>query len=318
MEVPDASVKGRTFVVTGGSGFLGGYVVEKLRERGCDNIIALDSHCDLTDPFQTREMYRKYNPHVLIHLAAAVGGIGANRKFPGTYFYKNMLMGLNVIHQGMLFNVPKIVIAGTICAYPKNTPVPFREDDLWYGYPEETNAPYGIAKKSLLVMAQAYREQYKLNSVYLLPVNLYGPNDNFNPDSSHVIPALIKKIVRAKELGHEKIDIWGTGDPTREFLYVEDAAEAVVLATEKYNKPEPVNVGSGQEIKIRDLATKIAEIVGWEGEFWYETSMPDGQPRRRLDVTRARQEFSFEAKVSLDDGLRQTIQWYTENADQIP
>jgi len=257
-----------------------------------------------------RRVYRDAKPDVVIHLAASVGGIGANRKNPGRFFYDNLMMGVQMMEQGRLFEIEKFVAIGTVCGYPKFTPVPFKEDDLWNGYPEETNAPYGLAKKMLLVQAQAYRQQYGFKAIYLVPVNLYGPEDNFDPESSHVIPALIKKCVDAVESREDRIVVWGTGQASREFLYVEDAAEGIVLATQKYNKPEPLNIGAGFEIKIKDLVKLIAELTGFSGEIRWDTSKPDGQPRRRLDTSKAKQEFGFEAKTDFREGLRKTIEWY--------
>ena len=299
--------------VTGGAGFLGSYVVEKLRERGCRHIFVPRSRdYDLREKEAIIRMYEDSQPDIVIHLAAVVGGIGANRKYPGKFFYDNAIMGIQLIEYARQFGVEKFVCIGTICAYPKYTPVPFKEDDLWNGYPEETNAPYGLAKKMLLVQLQAYRQQYGFNGIYLLPVNLYGPRDNFDPEYSHVIPAIIKKCVDAKRRGDKKIVAWGTREVSREFLYVEDAAEGIILATERYNKPDPVNLGSGEEIKIRDLVYLIKELTGFEGIVEWDTSQPDGQPRRRLDTTRAREEFGFEAKTSLREGLRRTIRYYEQ------
>jgi len=297
--------------VTGGAGFLGSYVVEKLRERGCCHIFVPRSRdYDLREKEAVIQMYKDSRPDIVIHLAAVVGGIGANRKYPGKFFYDNAIMGIQLIEYARQFEVKKFVCIGTICAYPKYTPVPFKEENLWNGYPEETNAPYGLAKKMLLVQLQAYRQQYGFNGIYLLPVNLYGPRDNFDPEYSHVIPAIIKKCVDAKRRGDKKIVAWGTGEVSREFLYVEDAAEGIVLATERYNKPDPVNLGSGEEIKIKDLVYLIKELTGFEGAVEWDTSQPDGQPRRRLDTTRAKEEFGFEAKTSLREGLRRTIEYY--------
>ena len=301
-------------VVTGGAGFLGSFVCEKLRLRGCENILVpLIEEYDLTKEDAVIRMYRDMRPDMVIHLAAVVGGIGANKENPGLFFYANMAMGLHLIEQARLFGVKKFVQVGTICAYPKFTPVPFKEDDLWNGYPEETNAPYGIAKKALLVMCQSYRAQYDFNGIYLLPVNLYGPGDNFDPASSHVIPALIKKCVDAVDSNEGEVVCWGTGNVSREFIYVEDAAEGILLASEFYEAGEPVNIGVGFEIKIKDLAEKIAQLAGFKGELIWDASKPDGQPRRRLDTTRARKKFGFEAKVSFEEGLKKTIQWYREN-----
>lgn len=301
------------FVVTGGAGFLGSFICEKLASRGVplsNLMVPVIQDYDLTHEGQVQRLYKDTEPDVVIHLAAEVGGIGANRANPGRYFFANMAMGLHLIEQARIHRVKKFVQVGTICAYPKFTPVPFREDDLWAGYPEETNAPYGIAKKSLLVMCQAYRQQYGLNAIYLLPVNLYGPRDNFDLETSHVIPALIRKCIEAKRAGRDKIVCWGDGSPTREFLYVEDAAEGVLLATEKYNDANPVNLGSGKEIAIRDLVTLITSLTGFTGKIEWDTSKPNGQPRRCLDVTRARERFGFAAATEFEAGLRATIKWY--------
>lgn len=300
------------FLVTGGAGFLGSFVCEKLRARGVSDDRLMVPHFpeyDLTQQDVAERLCREVKPDVVIHLAAEVGGIGANRENPGRFFYANMAMGLHLIEAARHHAVKKFVQVGTICAYPKFTPVPFREEELWNGYPEETNAPYGVAKKALLVMCQAYREQYGLNAIYLLPVNLYGPRDNFDPASSHVIPALIRKCLEAREAGAECIVCWGDGSPTREFLYVEDAADGVVLATEKYDSPEPVNLGSGREISIRDLATLIARLTGFTGRIDWDIKQPNGQPRRCLDTTRARDRFGFTAKTDFETGLRATIEW---------
>lgn len=297
--------------VTGGAGFLGSYVVEKLRERGCRHIFVPRSRdYDLREKEAIIRMYEDSQPDIVIHLAAVVGGIGANRKYPGKFFYDNAIMGIQLIEYARQFGVEKFVCIGTICAYPKYTPVPFREENLWDGYPEETNAPYGLAKKMLLVQLQAYRQQYGFNGIYLLPVNLYGPRDNFDPEYSHVIPAIIKKCVDAKRRGDKKIVAWGTGEASREFLYVEDAAEGILLATEWYNKPDPVNLGSGEEIKIKDLVMLIKELSGFEGRIEWDTSQPDGQPRRRLDTSKAESEFGFRAITPLREGLCRTIAWY--------
>ncbi len=301
-------------IVTGGTGFLGKFVVKKLKEKGCDNIfIPIFEEYDLRDINHIRRMYKDFNADIVIHLAAVVGGIGANRENPGSFFYDNLIMGIQLMEEARLNSIEKFVAIGTICAYPKYTPVPFKEEDLWNGYPEETNAPYGLAKKMLLVQAQAYRQQYNFNAIYLLPVNLYGPGDNFNPKSSHVIPALIKKFYEAKIKNEPNVVVWGTGKATREFLYVEDCADAIVLATEIYNKPEPVNIGAGFEISIKDLALKIKDIIGYGGEIVWDTTKPDGQPRRCLDTTRAKEEFGFVAKTSFNDGLKKTIDWYINN-----
>lgn len=302
----------RRVCVTGGAGFLGSFVVEKLKARGADVFVPTIEAYDLVDPASIRRMLDDSNPQLIIHLAAQVGGIGANREHPADFFYNNLMMGVQLIHQAYLRKVEKVVALGTICAYPKFTPVPFREEDLWNGYPEETNAPYGLAKKMLLVQSQAYRQQYGYNSIFLMPVNLYGPRDNFNPASSHVIPALIRKCLEAKEAGRDSIEVWGDGSPTREFLYVEDAAEGILLAAEKYNSSEPVNLGSGMEISIKDLVELIARLTGFNGHIVWDKTKPNGQPRRRLDVSRAEKEFGFKAKVTFEEGLRRTIDWYVE------
>jgi GDP-L-fucose synthase len=304
----------KRIVVTGGAGFLGGYVTKGLKERGCTNILVpkIEDY-DLVDINDINRMYDDMKPDIVIHLAAVVGGIGANREHPGEFFYKNLMMGVQLIEQGRLRDIEKFVAIGTVCAYPKFTPVPFREEDIWNGYPEETNAPYGLAKKMLLVQSQSYRAEYGFNSIFLLPVNLYGPGDNFNPASSHVIPALIKKCVDAIESGADHIDCWGTGSASREFIYAADAAEGILLATEHYNGCEPVNIGAGFEITIKDLTEKIVELTGFTGEIRWDTSRPDGQPRRRLDVSKAKEYFSFEAKTGFDEGLKATIDWYRKN-----
>ena len=298
-------------VVTGGRGFLGSYVVRKLRERGCRQIfVPVREEYDLREKEAIIRMYEDFKPEMVIHLAAVVGGIGANLANPGRFFYDNAIMGIQVIEYARRYNVGKFVCIGTICAYPKYTPVPFREEDLWNGYPEETNAPYGLAKRMLLVQLQAYRKQYGFNGIYLLPVNLYGPGDNFDPETSHVIPALIKKCVDAVREGRQEIVVWGSGEVTREFLYVEDAAEGILLAAERYDGAEPVNLGTGREIKIRDLVDMIAELTGFRGHVIWDRSKPDGQPRRCLDTTKAKALFGFEARTSLEEGLRQTVDWY--------
>jgi GDP-L-fucose synthase len=303
--------KDRRVCVTGGAGFLGSFIVEKLRRRGCKDIfIPYEADYDLTRWNNCERMYRDARPDMVIHLAAVVGGIGANRQNPGKYFYDNLMMGVQLMELARLNNVPKFVALATICSYPKFTAVPFKEEDLWNGYPDETNAPYGLAKKMLLVQSQAYRQQYDFNSIVLFPVNLYGPRDNFNPASSHVIPALIKKCFDAIEKGKDEILVWGTGKATREFLYVEDAAEGILLAAENYNKSSPVNLGAGFEISIKDLVYLIAELTGFKGRITWDTSKPDGQPRRCLDTSSAEREFRFTAQTDFREGLRRTIEWY--------
>jgi len=307
----------RRVVVTGGAGFLGGYVTERLKKRGCKNILVPKiEEYDLVSINDISRMYDDMKPDIVIHLAAVVGGIGANREHPGEFFYKNLMMGVQLIEQGRLRNIEKFVAIGTVCAYPKFTPVPFKEENIWNGYPEETNAPYGLAKKMLLVQSQSYRAEYGFNSIFLLPVNLYGPGDNFNPASSHVIPALIKKCVDAIDSGADYIDCWGTGSASREFIYVADAAEGILLATEHYNGPEPVNIGAGFEITIKELAEKIVELTGFTGEIRWDSSKPDGQPRRRLDVSKAKKYFGFEAKTPFDEGLKMTINWYRKHKNE--
>jgi GDP-L-fucose synthase len=297
-------------LVTGGAGFLGSHLVSRLRAEGEEPYVARRRDYDLTSPEQAARLFADAAPELVIHLAAEVGGIGANRANPGRYWYANLAMGLNVLEQSRLAGVRKLVLLGTICSYPKLTPVPFREADLWNGYPEATNAPYGIAKKALLAGARAYREQYGLDAIYLLPVNLYGPGDNFDLETSHVIPALIRKMVDAREHGDEEIVLWGDGSPTREFLYVDDCAEAILLAALGYDGPEPINLGTGEEIAIRDLAATIAELTGFEGEIVWDATRPNGQPRRRLDTSRARELLGFEARTGLRDGLERTLSWY--------
>ncbi|RME89605.1 MAG: GDP-L-fucose synthase [Anaerolineae bacterium] len=339
--------QGKRVIVTGGAGFLGSFVTEELIRRGArDVLVPRKQHYDLTDRDAVRRLLddamlppeerpahltppglspsqaattSSFQPSdlIVIHLAAHVGGIGANREHPAEFFYDNLMMGVELMHQAWRRGVGKFVAIGTVCAYPKFTPVPFKEDDLWNGYPEETNAPYGLAKKMLLVQAQAYRQQYGFNAIYLLPVNLYGPRDNFDLQTSHVIPALIRKCIEAQERGEKEIVVWGDGSPTREFLYVEDAAEGILAAAEKYDGPEPVNLGSGQEISIKDLAEMIARLTGFEGKLVWDTSKPNGQPRRALDVSRAKEYFGWQAKVPFEEGLRRTIAWYREHRAEV-
>ena len=297
--------------VTGGAGFLGTHLIRRLKEHGAKEIFVPQyPEYDLVREADIIRMIDTAKPDIIIHLAAKVGGIGANREKPGEFFYDNLMMGVQLIHQSWLKGVEKFVAIGTICAYPKYTPIPFKEEDLWNGYPEETNAPYGLAKKMLLVQSQSYREQYGYNSIFLLPVNLYGPGDNFNPASSHVIPALIRKYLEAKEQGADEIVAWGDGSPTREFIYVEDAAEGIALATQNYNSSEPVNIGSSFEISIKDLTETIARLTGFNGSIRWDATKPNGQPRRKLDTTRAREAFGFEAKTDFEEGLKRTIAWY--------
>ena len=308
----------RRVCITGGAGFLGSFVQETLRERGANNIFVphIEDY-DLTKQTDIQKMLSDAEPNLIIHLAALAGGIGANRARPADFFYKNLMMGVPLMHAAWEKGVEKFVVIGTICAYPKFTPVPFREENLWDGYPEETNAPYGLAKKMLLVQAQAYREQYGFNAIYLLPVNLYGPRDNFNLETSHVIPALIRKMVTAQQRGDESVTLWGDGSPTREFFYAGDAARGIAMAAERYNSNEPVNLGSGMEISIKDLAELIASLTGFEGKIIWDTSKPNGQPRRGLDVSRAKENFGFEAKIPFDEGLRRTIDWFKNNQERI-
>ena len=297
-------------LVTGGGGFLGSHLVERLEADGHDVVAARSAEYDLTRGEDAARMFDDSEPELVFHLAAEVGGIGANRENPGRYWYANLMMGAHVLEQARVHATPKLVLAGTICAYPKHAPLPFAEDDLWNGYPEETNAPYGVAKKALLVGAQAYRAQYELNAIYLLPVNLYGPRDNFHPTHAHVIPDLIRKMVEAEDEGADEIVLWGDGSPTREFLYVDDCVEALRLASERYDGEEPVNVGTGEEISIRDLAELVAGSTGFSGAIRWDTSKPNGQPRRRLDTTRADRLFGFRAQVALRDGIERTVAWY--------
>ena len=305
-------MSGKRVVVTGGDGFLGSFVAERLRRaQWCGEVfIPRSRQYDLREQDVVRRMYKDARPDVVIHVAGRAGGIGANKDKPAQFFYDNLLMGIQVMHHAYLSGVEKFVAIGTICAYPKFTPVPFQESTLWDGYPEETNAPYGLAKKMLLVQAQAYRQQYQFNAIYLLPVNLYGPKDDFDPETSHVIPALIKKCCDAAESGNDEIVVWGDGSPTREFLYVEDCAEAIVAATERYSKPDPVNIGAGFEITIKDLVGKIARLTDFQGRIVWDVSKPNGQPRRCLDTSRAYQEFGWRATTQFDEGLRRTVEWY--------
>ncbi len=308
-------LKGAVVVVTGGSGFLGRRVVAALQERECAAIHSPRSaQYDLREKAQVIRLFEETRPDVVIHLAAVVGGIGANRAHPGRFFYENLVMGVETLEQARRFGVRKFVGIGTICAYPKFTPVPFREDALWDGYPEETNAPYGLAKKMLLVQSQAYRQEYGMDAIHLLPVNLYGPGDNFDPETSHVIPAMIRKMEEARRAGRDDVVLWGDGSPTREFLYVDDAAEGVVLATERYDESAPVNLGSGHEVPIRDLAVVVAQATGFTGRIVWDASKPNGQPRRGLDTSRAERAFGFRARTDFAQGLAQTVAWYRAQA----
>jgi GDP-L-fucose synthase len=307
----------KRILVTGGAGFLGSHLIALLRARGCrDIVVPRSADCDLVDRTAVQALFAAARPDVVFHLAARVGGIGANQRNPGKYFYDNLQMGAHVLEEGRHAGVAKFVMTGTICAYPKFTPVPFREEDLWNGYPEETNAPYGVAKKALLVMAQAYRQQYGTNAITLLPVNLYGPRDNFDLESSHVIPAMIRKCVEAQAEGRPQVVLWGDGSPTREFLYVDDCARALMLAAENYDGPEPVNLGAGFEISMRDLADKIRRLTGFGGEIVWDATRPNGQPRRSLDTSRAKAFFAFEAAVGFDEGLHRTIEWYRQHRQE--
>ena len=301
-------------LITGGGGFLGSHLVDRVRRDGVEPFIARRRDCDLTNHADVVRLFATAQPELVIHLAAEVGGIGANRSNPGRYWYSNLIMGAHVLEESRVAGVRKLVLLGTICAYPKLAPVPFREEDLWNGYPDETNAPYGVAKKALLVGAQGYREQYGLDALYLLPVNLYGPRDNFDLETSHVIPALIRKMVDAQERGEYEITLWGDGSPTREFLFVEDCAEGIWLAAQWYDGAEPVNLGTGEELSIRELAELIGELTGYEGEIVWDTSKPNGQPRRKLDVTRAEERFGFRARTNFREGLERTIAWYRSHA----
>jgi GDP-L-fucose synthase len=311
------SFQSKRIVVTGGAGFLGHYVIERLRKAGATHIdVPTVEQYDLVKMGDIVRMYDDMKPDIVIHLAAVVGGIGANREHPGKFFYENLMMGVQLIEQGRLRGLSKFVAIGTVCAYPKFAPAPFREEDIWSGYPEETNAPYGLAKKMLLVQSQAYRQEYGFNSIFLLPVNLYGPGDNFNPASSHVIPALIKKCVDAIDAGADSIECWGTGRASREFIYAADAAEGIVLATQRYDGADPVNIGTGSEITIKDLVEKIAKLTGFRGQIRWDPSKPDGQPRRCLDTSKAKTLFGFQARTSFDEGLKATIDWYRAHHKQ--
>ncbi|MFO7944167.1 MAG: GDP-L-fucose synthase [Anaerolineales bacterium] len=306
----------RRVCITGGAGFLGSFVQEALRERGADDLfIPRSEEYDLTQFEDIQRMLEDAQPDIIIHLAALAGGIGANRARPAEFFYQNLMMGVLLLHEAWKFGVQKFVAIGTICAYPKYTPIPFSENDLWNGYPEETNAPYGLAKKMLLVQSQAYRDQYDFNSIYLLPVNLYGPRDDFDLETSHVIPALIRKMIEAKSRGDSKVVLWGDGSPTREFFYAGDAARGIVLGAERYNGRNPVNLGAGMEISIRGLAGLIAKLTGYSGEIVWDTSKPNGQPRRALDVSRAKEYFGFKAEIPFEEGLKRTISWYREHQE---
>jgi GDP-L-fucose synthase len=306
----EAFWSGKRALVTGGAGFLGSFVVERLRQHGAEVVVPLHQDYNLVELSAVRDLLADARPDVIIHLAARVGGIGANLAHPGSFFYDNLMMGAQLLHEAWRSGVSKFVALGTVCAYPKFAPVPFREEDLWNGYPEETNAPYGLAKKMLLVQSQAYRQEYGYNSIFLLPVNLYGPRDNFDPATSHVIPALIRKCLEARARGDDQIVVWGDGSPTREFLYVEDAAEGIVLAAERYDGAEPVNLGSAFEISIRELVATIAQLTGFDGKLVWDTSRPNGQPRRKLDVSRAEAAFGFRSHTTFADGLRRTVEWY--------
>jgi GDP-L-fucose synthase len=305
-------IKGKKVLVTGGAGFLGKHVIEQLKkEKPSEIFIPRSKDYDLRDRSIVAKLVKNYG--IIIHLAANVGGIGYNQEHPAELYYDNMVMGVHIIHEAYKAGVEKVVALGTICAYPKFTPIPFKEEDIWKGYPEETNAPYGLAKKMMLVQAQSYRDQYDFNSIFLLPTNLYGPHDNFDPKSSHVIPALIRKYIEAKEANTEEVIIWGTGSPTREFLYVEDAAKAIVMATKNYNGGDPVNLGSSFEISIAELAHTIGDIVKYKGKLTFDTTKPDGQPRRKIDTTKAQEEFGFKSSTTFKDGLKKTIEWYKKN-----
>lgn len=310
-------LKNKKIIITGGAGFLGRFVVGKLAEIGCKNIfVPTIEEYDLRDLAAIKKMYAYANTDIVIHLAATVGGIGANLDKPGSYFYDNLVMGIQLIEQARLNGIEKFVVIGTICAYPKITPVPFKEENLWNGYPDEVTGPYGLAKKMLLVQSQAYRQQYGFNSIFLLPVNLYGPGDNFDPKFSHVVPALIRKFYEAKINDSAEVIVWGTGKATREFIYAEDCAEGIVIAAQSYDKSEPVNIGTGIETPIKDLAEKIKDLIGYRGRIVWDSSKPDGQPRRCLDVSRAEKEFGFKAKTSFDVGLKKAVEWYIDSLNK--
>ena len=306
-------LSGSRVMVTGGGGFLGRRIVDRLEERGAKPVVVRSAEYDLTDPGRVRAALRDIEPELVVHAAAVVGGIGANRRSPGRFFYENAVMGVHLIHEASQAGVRKLVTVGTVCSYPKFTPVPFQETDLWGGYPEETNAPYGLAKKMLLVQAQAYRAEYGLESAFVIPTNLYGPGDNFDYETSHVIPAMIRKCFDAIDAGADEVPLWGTGTPTREFLYVDDAAEGIVLALERLDDPDPVNLGSASEISIKELAGLIARLTGFEGGFAWDDSQPDGQPRRAVDGSKARRLLGWSARVGIEEGLRQTVDWYREH-----
>jgi GDP-L-fucose synthase len=297
-------------LVTGGSGFLGSHLIERLRADGLDPVAPLSSDCDLTRAEDAERLFAETRPDLVFHLAAEVGGIGANQANPGRYWYANLAMGLNILEEGRRSGVGKLVLVGTVCSYPKFTPVPFREESLWDGYPEETNAPYGVAKRALLVGAQTYREQYGLNTIFLLPSNLYGPRDNFDLETSHVIPALIRKMVEATERGEDAVRLWGDGSPTREFLYVTDCADCLILAAERYDRPEPINIGTGEEITVHDLAALVADVTGFEGQITWDATKPNGQPRRSVDVSKAEQLLGFQARTPLREGIERTVAWF--------
>jgi len=305
--------QGKKVLVTGGNGFVGRHLVKKLNDLGAIVMAPTHKQYDLVEIDQIKKMYSEYPCDMVIHLAAVVGGIGINREHPGSFFYKNLMMGVQLIEQARINKIPKFVALGTVCAYPKIIPIPFVEEDLWNGYPEETNAPYGLAKKMMLVQSQAYRQEYGYNSIFLLPVNLYGPGDNFDPESSHVIPALIKKCLDAVESKSDHIDVWGTGSASREFLYIDDLVNGILLASEKYNESNPVNLGSSNEIYIKDLVELIAKLVGFKGEIRWDSAKPDGQPRRKLDTSKAKNLFGFESTTTFENGLRETIEWYKSN-----